>query len=306
MMHHGNHMHKGMAADIEALGWFWGTIRTIIKQNPRTIIGAILGGGSVWECMVQGCGHFFSTEGSIQKHFTKTQGSRTVRGWKAPTRKLTQEWEMKGQAANQREDESEREEGDGGEVSSDGEARPTQLDRLPIAPELPQAASQAAQQEEQRGQQADLGLRINPQLIIQQRREDRTNDEWQRTREDMIRRRDYLQSQVESGVTIPQLHTEQMRSVRQGLCDLSAQEINPMSTKFRPESGDWDGWQAFEGACEDSLHRIREHVIRAIRRDPKRLYGEKRLNPKLQAARERTTEMAIETQTIRREFTKSK
>jgi hypothetical protein len=60
MMHHVNKMHKGMAVDIEALGWFWGTIRTIIKQNLRTTIDATLGGGSVWECMVQGCGHFFS------------------------------------------------------------------------------------------------------------------------------------------------------------------------------------------------------------------------------------------------------
>jgi hypothetical protein len=241
MMRHVNNVHEGMAADIEALGWFWGKMRTIIKQNPRTTIGATLGGGSVWECMVQGCGHGFSTEGSIQKHFTKTHGSRTVRGWKAPTRKLAQEWEMRRQADNQREDESQREEGDGGEVRSDGEARSVQLDRLAIAPEFPQAQSQATQQEEQRGQQANLGLRINPQLIIQQRREDRTNAEWQRTREDMIRRREYLQSQVESGANIPQLNTEQMRSVRQGISDLFAHEINPMWTKFQPESGDWDG-----------------------------------------------------------------
>jgi hypothetical protein len=66
-----------------------------------------------------------------------------------------------------------------------------------------------------------------------------------------------------------------MRRVKTGLKDLFKYEINPMTQKIIPEKDDWDGWLAFEGVYEESMHRIREHIIRAIGRNPQRLYGEK-------------------------------
>jgi hypothetical protein len=48
-----------------------------------------------------------------------------------------------------------------------------------------------------------------------------------------------------------------MRQAKQGLRQLFADEINQMLTKFQPASDHWDAWQAFEGAYQESLHRIR-------------------------------------------------
>jgi hypothetical protein len=53
-----------------------------------------------------------------------------------------------------------------------------------------------------------------------------------------------------------------------------------MIEKMMPETDHWDEWTAFEEAYEESMHRIREHIIRAIGRDAQRLYGARRLDPK--------------------------
>jgi hypothetical protein len=73
-----------------------------------------------------------------------------------------------------------------------------------------------------------------------------------------------------------------------------------------PEKDDWDGRLAFEGVYEELMHRLREHIIRAIDRKPQRLYGEKRLNPKLQTATEEVTETLFEIQSIRSSLRKLK
>jgi uncharacterized protein involved in cysteine biosynthesis len=76
-------------------------------------------------------------------------------------------------------------------------------------------------------------------------------------------------------VNIPQLNKEQMRHIKVGLSELFKNEINPMITNLIPETGDWNGWLAFEGADEESMHRIGQHIIQAIGRNPQRLDGER-------------------------------
>jgi hypothetical protein len=71
-----------------------------------------------------------------------------------------------------------------------------------------------------------------------------------------------------------------MRKVREGLSDLFQLELNPMLESMMPDNDSWDRREAFEGAYEESMHWIREHIILAIGRDPHRLDGEKRINPK--------------------------
>jgi hypothetical protein len=90
----------------------------------------------------------------------------------------------------------------------------------------------------------------------------------------MIRKKEHYENQTMAGVNVPQLNSEQIRKVKQGLSSLFADEINPMLAKFKPEPGVWETWQAFESADEEALHRIREHILRAIGRDPGRLYGQ--------------------------------
>jgi hypothetical protein len=108
------------------------------------------------------------------------------------------------------------------------------------------------------------------------------------------------------GVNIPQLSTEQRRRIKEGLGDVFELEINPLLAQWLPEAGDWEGWHAFEGAYDESMHRLRMHITKAIGRDPRRLYGPKRINPTLQVAGEQTTETAISLQAIRRNLSKLK
>jgi 3-dehydroquinate dehydratase len=79
-----------------------------------------------------------------------------------------------------------------------------------------------------------------------------------------------------------------------------------MMERMMPQSEEWEEWSGFEGAYEEAMHRIREHIIHAIRRDPRRLYGERRLNPDLQAAVEESAEAMIGIQKVRRDMKKLK
>jgi hypothetical protein len=62
----------------------------------------------------------------------------------------------------------------------------------------------------------------------------------------------------------------------------------------------------FEGAYEEAMHRIRELIIHATRRDSRRIYGERRLNPDLQAAVEQSAETIVGIQKVRRDMKKLK
>jgi hypothetical protein len=60
-----------------------------------------------------------------------------------------------------------------------------------------------------------------------------------------------------------------------------------------PEADLCGGWKAFESAYEESMHHLREHIIMAIGRDLRRLYGDKRINPKQQVVPEQGSEIMI-------------
>jgi hypothetical protein len=59
---------------------------------------------------------------------------------------------------------------------------------------------------------------------------------------------------MERGVKIPGLNKEQMPKVKTRFEDLFKYEINPLKTELQPDPGDWEGWCAFEGAYEESMH----------------------------------------------------
>jgi hypothetical protein len=63
-----------------------------------------------------------------------------------------------------------------------------------------------------------------------------------------------------------------------------------------PEIEEHREWLGFEGAYEEAMHRIREHILLAIGRDLKRLYGERRLNQAIQAVAETSREMIVDLQ----------
>jgi hypothetical protein len=54
------------------------------------------------------------------------------------------------------------------------------------------------------------------------------------------------------------------------------------------------------------MHRFREHIILATGRNARMIYGERRLNPDLQMAVEKSAEVMIEIRKIRQDLTKWK
>jgi hypothetical protein len=83
--------HREMAKDIKALGWFWGTIHAIIKQNPMTSIVEALGRTSFFECRMEGCGLPFQTKTALARHFSQIHAPYTQKGWETSSRRLNQE-----------------------------------------------------------------------------------------------------------------------------------------------------------------------------------------------------------------------
>jgi hypothetical protein len=121
-----------------------------------------------------------------------------------------------------------------------------------------------------------------------------------------IRKRDEYLRQMERGINIPRLNKEQMWKIKTGLDDLFKHEIDSFMTELESDPGDWDGWCALEGAYEESMHKIRIHILQGLNRDTRKLYEVQQVNGRLQAAREQRTEQVINHQLIRRTLSKMK
>jgi hypothetical protein len=80
-----------MAKDIKALGWFWGTIHAMIKENPRTTIAEALGRASFFECRMEVCRLPFQTATVLAHHFSQIHAAYTQEGWETSSRHLNQE-----------------------------------------------------------------------------------------------------------------------------------------------------------------------------------------------------------------------
>jgi hypothetical protein len=86
-----------MWANIEALGWFWGIIRTIIREKPRATITDVLGEREAYQCTVPQCRQIFANEKGMKTHFTGYHGALLQNHWTAPRCKLIQRLELMGE-----------------------------------------------------------------------------------------------------------------------------------------------------------------------------------------------------------------
>jgi hypothetical protein len=89
--------HADMWANIEALGWLGGIIRTIIRETPSATIADVLGEGEVHQCTVPQCGKIPENERGIKAHFTGYHGAWLQKDCTAPMCKLIQRFELVGE-----------------------------------------------------------------------------------------------------------------------------------------------------------------------------------------------------------------
>jgi hypothetical protein len=343
---HVHSKHKAMANDIKRLGWFWGTMHTMLKAKPDMTIAEALGQGDFWECTADNCHMPFQSEKALRQHFTQAHAAYVVEGWEARSRKLVQKWsqqigdsdgtnttdEARGpdeletrvvpemQSPRQVEDRDEdarAEEVEAGVAEAEREAA---LRRVRVraerrkevkdreerergrrrAAELRRAAEAAEEAELKR----DLDLRVNPRLTAERVRQEQEKEERRMRCREYIRKKEQYERYISRGVNIPQLNTEQMRKVKEGLSDLFKGELNPLLEQMMSRTDGHEEWVGFEGAYEECMHRICEHILLAIGRDLNGLYGERRLNPKVQAAAEKSTEVVVSLQKVRRDLKK--
>jgi hypothetical protein len=86
-------------------------------------------------------------------------------------------------------------------------------------------------------------------------------------------------------VNAPQMIQAEMSKVKVGLANLFKTEINQIMREFKPRTDNSEDWQAFEGAYEEALHLLRLHVVKALKRDEKKMCRFRKVNPRMQKAR---------------------
>jgi hypothetical protein len=146
---------------------------------------------------------------------------------------------------------------------------------------------------------------MNPETTAQREMQEHTEAEKQQKRAEFIRKKEQHERNI-SRVNIPQLNAYQMCRVKAGLSDSFRGELNPVLEEMMPRTDEHGEWAGFEGTYEQCKHRIREHILLAIGRNLNCRYGERRLNPKLQAAAEQSAETLIGIRQVRRDLKKLK
>jgi hypothetical protein len=262
-----------MQDDIKQLGWFWGTMQTMIRGNPKVTIAEALGEGPLCECQEDRCHRIFATAHALNQHFSLTHAAETQQGCEANIRCLQQDWTLTKYEDSDTEGDGEVDNGGsagevGGELALYDQVRPRRANPPDIAAGGDPALEREGEVAERREQNIAPGLRMHPAQVIQQRQEAELNEQIAATRAEFIRKKNHHEANVSRGVNIPQLNAQQMKSVKAGLSDLFKNELNRMIAKMMPDKGDWDRWLAFEGAYEEVMHRLREHIIHAIQRNP--------------------------------------
>jgi hypothetical protein len=287
MSHIRNQTHLELKTNTDLLGWFWGIIRLNTLNKPFLTIKDILKDCEAFQCQSEKCHkHILATEQGLRTHFTSQHRIKDHRDWRPVFKKISIKTKLK-----------------------DNNIQESQV---PTNHTPDQASSSS--------NPAHLILRANTispkhgilrplstdEAISETLRMREVTDQIPALRTLYIRKRALLLSQVQSGVNLPPLTAKNKKRLKFALKDLFRAEINPILKEMLPVTDDWESWLAFEGIYEDALDKIRNLILFTKGRDPKRLYGTRRINVPLQTAKERTSEAIALHQTTQQELRKIK
>jgi hypothetical protein len=71
--------HKEMKKDRRTLGWFWGTLHTMMKADPKMTIAEALSQGQFWEYRMEGRHQPFQSQKASGHHFCQAHPEHTRR-----------------------------------------------------------------------------------------------------------------------------------------------------------------------------------------------------------------------------------
>jgi hypothetical protein len=282
--------HTTMYANIQKLGWFWGSIRTMLKKNGETTIREAIGESQVVRCCTADCGKIFATHTNLNRHYSHDHLGQRMNKADIPHQVMYQSAEIE---ENQEEME---------EMAP--RSRPEEEANQPRPQEVEDELRQIRESVDTGSRRRSNPLQTSPnrQEIESERQvqhRDRRKKEFRRKRAEHCRN-------VSQGVNIPQMSQSEMRKVKEGLVDLFKMEINPMMKELQPKPDDWDDWLAFEGAYEEAMHLLRVHIMKALKKKPETMYGQRRINPLIQKARAEQSETTFTRQDIQRRLVKVK
>jgi hypothetical protein len=268
--------------DTNSLGWFWGTLRTIIRENPRITVREMFKDGMMYKCEMPRCGLKFHTEDAVRKHFAKIHQDHMIEDWESPCkgfRFIT-------------------------ELVTREQRRQMERTEMPSEPEM---ETDTGHNEEERATEVRRPLQVE---MLQRRQEPKTGQESGEEREysaeeEGVRQQQYIRkrteyiSQLSRGVNIPKLDRSMMRLINVGLKDLFRDRINPLLRDMTPNPEEPDSWPAFEGAYEEAMDMVRRHIYQALGRNPAAIYRPRSVNGKIQKQREGIDAMVQQCQETR-------
>jgi uncharacterized C2H2 Zn-finger protein len=274
----------GIRRYIEALGWFWGSIRYNLVLDAETTIEDAIGKEPVMKCL--DCGEVFQDRSSINRHFTPRHANLTHANAVGHSIELFPRISFLGPeeeehaTANVAPNETIDRETQQGDQEAPRGPRPSS-----VFVEESRVHQRQLEEVAQRDEAEIRETRISRQIGFRQKKA-------------------VLQAKVRSGVNIPPLYANDMRRLTKKIIDLFEQVINPQMCEVLPEEANWDEWEAFEGAYEDSMDQLRTCIMKGLNRNPERIYGQKPFNAQVQAAREKEANERFTSEMIKRKVGK--
>jgi hypothetical protein len=291
---HSQHMknpeHIRLKINTDLLGWFWGIIKLNTTDNPLITIQDLLKECEAFQCQSNKCHkHILSTEQGIRSHFSSQHRIKDRVEWRASYKKIIIKTIMT-EAEN-----------DNAQTAIDHQNQETNPETNPSDP------VQLFLNTRRRPCKKGILRPIDTQTSdLETENTQEANDRLTTLRRIYIQKRSNLLTLVHSGVNLPPLTMKDKRKLRFPLKDLFKYEINPLLEEIIPKTDDWDSWLAFEGLYEDALDKVRKLIIHTTGRDVRRLYGIRKINVALQAAREKATDEVVTQQTSQRQLRKIK